>query len=177
MIQFPQGQAGGFAEAQGWDARARGPANEVWPLESTASRTVVEIEQRLRQIAGVVRRKGRALLEHYGITPPQFDALVILNRDGELTVGELGSRLYLAYSTTTDLVDRLERANFVVRARDSLDRRVVRVKLLTSGAKLIEEVMETRRAYLSETLSSLSRDECQDVLRVLNLLHTQMGDR
>lgn len=145
-------------------------------MQSTISEAVVEIEQRLRQVAGVVRRKGRVLLERYGITPPQFDALVILNRDGDSTIGELGNRLFLAYSTTTDLVDRLERAGFVIRERDQSDRRVVRVKLMVSGTRLIEEVLEARRAYLSKTLSSLTCEECQDVLRVLDLLYGKMAE-
>ncbi|QSO45943.1 MarR family winged helix-turn-helix transcriptional regulator [Alicyclobacillus mengziensis] len=135
---------------------------------------VVEIEQQLRQIAGVVRRRGRLLLEQFGITPPQFDALIILDRSGDLTIGELSSRLYLAYSTTTDLVDRLERAGFVVRSRDTADRRVVLVKLQETGHLVIEKVMDARRAYLGGVLESLDESERLQILRVLNLLHERM---
>jgi 5'-methylthioadenosine phosphorylase len=138
---------------------------------------VVEIEQRLRQIAGVVRRKGRAMLEEYGITPPQFDALVILNWDGELTIGDLSNRLYLAYSTTTDLVDRLERQGFVVRQRDEADRRVVRVKVLEKGSSLIEKVVDARRAYLGSILESVGLDERKRILEVLDLLHMKMNEK
>lgn len=140
------------------------------------SEDVVEIEQRLRQIAGVVRRKGRQLLEQYGITSPQFDALVILNRDGDLTIGDLTSRLFSAYSTTTDLVDRLERAEFVARYRDLEDRRVVRVRLQSLGANLIEEVLDARRAYLDSVLLSLDIQQKREILRVLELLTDKMSD-
>jgi DNA-binding MarR family transcriptional regulator len=137
---------------------------------------VVEIEQRLRQIAGLVRRRGRTLLERYGITPPQFDALLILNKEGELTIGEMSTRLGLAYSTTTDLVDRLERAGFVVRQRDQADRRVVRVRMQSSGSRLIEEVLDARRAYLADILEPLSSEEKKEVLRVLDILHARMAN-
>ncbi|MBX5437844.1 MAG: MarR family transcriptional regulator [Alicyclobacillaceae bacterium] len=137
---------------------------------------VIEIEQRLRQIAGVVRRRGRLLLEKYGITPPQFDALVILNRDGDLTIGDLSNRLFLAYSTTTDLVDRLERAGFVMRQRDAEDRRVVRVKLLCAGVELYEQVLDARRAYLQSILESIDPAEHQKILDVLVLLDTKMSE-
>lgn len=140
----------------------------------TFSEPVLEIEQKLREIAGVVRRKGRGLLERYGITPPQFDALLILDRYGSLTIGELGNRLYLAYSTTTDLVDRLERAKYVARERDQSDRRVVRVNLQPSGAHIIEDVLDARRAYLGEALSSLDSAATRELLDALNLLHSQM---
>lgn len=136
---------------------------------------VVEIEQQLRQIAGIVRRRGRALIEQYGITPPQFDALWILNREGDLTIGELSNRLYLAYSTTTDLVDRLERAAFVVRSRDTADRRVVLVKLQDKGCLVIDQVLDARRSYLGGVLQSLEPQEQAQILRVLHLLHDRMS--
>lgn len=144
-------------------------------MKHTFPEHVVEIEQRLRQIATVVRRKGRLLLEEYGITPPQFDALVILGRDGELTIGDLSNRLFLAYSTTTDLVDRLERASFVVRQRDSGDRRVVRVRLKEYGAALIEEVLDARRAYLGSILESVDSAEKKQILTVLDMLTAKMS--
>ncbi|MDP9728195.1 MarR family winged helix-turn-helix transcriptional regulator [Alicyclobacillus tolerans] len=137
---------------------------------------VVEIEFCLRQIYSIVKRRGRSLLEQYGITPPQFDALVILNRDGELTIGDLSNRLYLAYSTTTDLVDRLERADFVVRMRDSEDRRVVRVQLKAHGAELIERVLDARRAYLGSVLQAVSAEEKSRILEVLELLNRRMSE-
>ena len=143
-------------------------------MEASLPEHVVEIEQQLRQIAGVVRRRGRSLLEQFGITPPQFDALIILDKFGDLTIGELSSRLYLAYSTTTDLVDRLERAGFVVRSRDTADRRVVLVKLQETGHLVIEKVMDARRAYLGGVLESVDESERLQILRVLNLLHERM---
>lgn len=137
---------------------------------------VVDTEQLLRQIAGVVRRRGRLLLEKYGITPPQFDALWILNRHGNLTIGELSNRLYLAYSTTTDLVDRLERAGFVVRSRDTADRRVVMVTLQPKGTQIIEQVLDARRAYLDAVLESVDEEEREQILKVLNTLHARMSE-
>jgi len=136
---------------------------------------VVEMEQRLRQIAATVRRRGRTLLEQYGITPPQFDALLILHREGDLTIGDLSNRLYLAYSTTTDLVDRLEGAGFVERQRSQSDRRVVQVRILERGADLIEEVLDARRSYLNTVLHPLSLDDKREILRALELLNTTMN--
>jgi len=145
-------------------------------LASKFPKHVVDIEHRLRHVATVVRRKGRVLLEDYGITPPQFDALVILDLEGDLTIGDLSNRLFLAYSTTTDLVDRLERAEFVVRQRDLHDRRVVRVTVQAHGSLLIEQVLEARRAYLSTVLDSINSQELCDIQRILDLLDKGMRD-
>ncbi|MCL6600549.1 MAG: MarR family transcriptional regulator [Alicyclobacillus macrosporangiidus] len=115
------------------------------------------------------------LLDQHQITPPQFDALLILDRNGDLTIGDLSSRLYLAYSTTTDLVDRLERSGFVARERDQADRRVVRVRLLQKGADIIERVLDARRAYLAGVLESLSHSERSEILRALDLLNDKIS--
>lgn len=45
--------------------------------------------------------------------------------------------MYLAFSTTTDLVDRMEKNELIVRIRDPKDRRVVRIHLLDKEETLL----------------------------------------
>ena len=80
--------------------------------------TVADVERLLREISVIVKRKGREILEEFPITPPQFTALLWLNDAGSLTVGELSQKMYLACSTITDLVDRMEKNHLVKRVRD-----------------------------------------------------------
>lgn len=68
-----------------------------------------DIEKSLRKVADLVRQKGREILTHFPITPPQFVALQWLNEYGDMTIGELSDRMHLACSTTTDLIDRMEK--------------------------------------------------------------------
>ncbi|MFB5191075.1 MarR family winged helix-turn-helix transcriptional regulator [Alicyclobacillus fastidiosus] len=138
---------------------------------------VVEIEHCLRSVAATVRRKGRILLSDYGLTSPQFEALIVLDREGELTIGELSGKLYLAYSTTTDLVDRLEKSNYVTRQRCSDDRRVVRVRLEPQGVTLIEGVLNARRNYLDSVLASVDTHTRKTILDSLELLHMNMANQ
>lgn len=89
-----------------------------------------------------MKQKGREIVSDYAITPPQFVALQWLEELGDITIGELSNRLYLAFSTTTDLVDRMEKNELVKRVRDENDRRVVVVHLLEKGERIIQEVIE-----------------------------------
>src|SRR5690554_353584 len=89
--------------------------------------TVASIEKDLRYIAGLIKQKGREILSNYTITPPQFVALQWLLEEGDMTIGELSTKMYLAFSTTTDLIDRMENNHLVKRVRDEKDRRVVRI--------------------------------------------------
>ena len=47
----------------------------------------------------------------------------------------------------------MEKNNLVKRVRDEQDRRVVRIHLLSEGERVIEEVIDKRRDYLSQCSS------------------------
>lgn len=138
--------------------------------EKGVSDAVFEIEHLLRMVASAVRRKGRAILTDFDITPAQFDSLVIISRANQLTIGDLSTRMGLAYSTTTDLVDRMERRQLAERMRDTEDKRVVRLRILDSGREMIEEVLRVRRQYLGEILASADGEEQGIILEALRSL-------
>jgi MarR family transcriptional regulator, organic hydroperoxide resistance regulator len=72
-------------------------------------KTVEELEELLRYIAANLKQRDREILAQYPITPLQFAALQCLLEEGDLTIGELSNKMYLACSTTADLVDRMEK--------------------------------------------------------------------
>lgn len=136
--------------------------------------TVSDIERLLREISQIVKLKGREILNHFPITHPQFNALIMLHDEGNMTIGALSQKMNLACSTITDLIDRMEKNGVVERVRDERDRRVVRIHLLEKGRQIIEEVMGTRRKYLAEILSHLSEEEAHQIKKYLALLFHQM---
>ncbi|WP_439144854.1 MarR family winged helix-turn-helix transcriptional regulator [Virgibacillus profundi] len=138
------------------------------------SDTVKKLEKRMRYISGIIKQNGRKILNNYPITSPQFVALQWLLEEGDLTIGELSNKISLAFSTTTDLVDRMERNELVVRIRDSKDRRVVRIHVLEKGKIIIHEVIEKRQNYLGEVMENFTEDEKETLHELLNFLHEQM---
>lgn len=137
---------------------------------------VADIEKDLRYIAGIIKQKGREILSNYTITPPQFVALQWLFEEGDMTIGELSNKMYLAFSTTTDLVDRMERNELVKRLKDPNDRRVVRIHLLEEGERIIEEVIQKRQEYLQEVLRNFSEEEVITLKDNLMRLHQDMRE-
>ncbi len=137
---------------------------------------VAEIEKDLRYIAGIIKQKGREILSNYTITPPQFVALQWLFEEGDMTIGELSNKMYLAFSTTTDLVDRMEKNELVKRVKDPNDRRVVRIHLLEEGERIIDEVIKKRQAYLQEVLRNFSAEEVIALKDNLMRLHQDMRE-
>lgn len=142
--------------------------------EIASSEPIVKIEKRLRYISGMIKQNGRKILHNYPITSPQFVALQWLLEEGDLTIGELSNKISLAFSTTTDLVDRMEKNELVERIRDNKDRRVVRIHLLDKGKVIIHEVIEKRQEYLREVLAGFTTEEETVLNEMLNSLYDRM---
>ena len=81
-------------------------------------------------------RVYQPLLKQFGLTYPQFIAMILLwQKDGQ-TVSELGEQLYLQSNTLTPMLKRLEALGYVRRSRDPVDERQVRIHLTEAGRNL-----------------------------------------
>lgn len=136
--------------------------------------SIAAVEKELRYVSALLKQKGREILSNYTITPPQFDALQWLHEIGDMTIGELSNKMYLAFSTTTDLIDRMEKAQLVKRVKEEQDRRVVRIHLLEAGETIIQEVITKRQEYLKQLLEQFEANEAEEMLRLLTKLHLLM---
>ena len=139
-----------------------------------SSESVAILEKELRYISHLIKQKGREILSNYTITPPQFIALQWLHESGDMTIGDLSTKMYLAFSTTTDLVDRMEKNELVQRVRDENDRRVVRIHLLSEGERIIQEVILKRQDYLRDITEEFNEEEFEQLSRTLQKLHLLM---
>lgn len=135
---------------------------------------VVELEWVLRRISATIKQKGREILNDFPITPPQFVALQWLKEHGDMTIGELSSKMYIANSTMTDLVDRMEKSELVQRVRSTNDRRVVQVHLLDKGRDIIDQVIRARQQYLQDVLSKFDTEEIKTIKAHLARLYNVM---
>ncbi len=142
--------------------------------KTTVDRHVAEIEELLRNVGTMLKKRGRDIVSNFDITPPQLDALLVLREFGELTMGELCGRMFLACSTATDLIDRMERNGLIERVRDTNDRRVIRLRVLDKGSVVIGEVLEARRLYLSTILTEVDVPDKERLIQSLEQLNYLM---
>lgn len=152
-------------------ARDKKPLDPSKTHDAALTEDVERIERLLRRVAHVVYHKGRAILVDFGITSPQFDALLFLHREGDMPMGFLCDRMSLACSTVTDLVDRMEKGGYVARERDQTDRRVIRVRLLPRGEEMVDKVMAARIDYLARLMVDLPADERTRVISALEVIY------
>lgn len=81
----------------------------------------------------------QAVADRLGLNPTDHKGLGFLQERGSMTAGQLADLTGLTTGAVTGIVDRLERAGFVRRARDPHDRRRVIVQLIPAKAE--REVM------------------------------------
>jgi MarR family transcriptional regulator, organic hydroperoxide resistance regulator len=115
----------------------------------------------------VVRAYG-PLLDHVGLTYPQYIAMVALwdNRGDPVTVGELGRRLRLDTGTLTPLLKRLESLGHITRRRDVEDERRVLLEVTDAGWALRDRVAHVPSDLFAST--EMSSADAAELRRLLN---------
>jgi MarR family transcriptional regulator, organic hydroperoxide resistance regulator len=92
-----------------------------------------------------ITKTYREKLEPIGLTYPQYLVLLVLWEREDVTVSEIGQKLFLDSGTLTPLIKRLESMGLVNRKRGTEDEREVRVSLTPKGDELKLEVLDARR--------------------------------
>jgi DNA-binding MarR family transcriptional regulator len=86
-------------------------------------------------------------------------AAIFVYTQGPQTIGQLATGLGVSQGWASRIVDDLERAGYVEKARDPDDRRVVRVGLTPMAAERVERVARWRGDTVDAALAGMSPDE------------------
>jgi len=89
-----------------------------------------------------VVRRYKPFLDELGITYTQYIVLMALWEEQGVSVGDLGSRLYLDSGTLTPLLKKMELNGLVVRARSDSDERRVVVTLTRQGEDMKKQAAD-----------------------------------
>ena len=98
-----------------------------------------EILATLRQISRAMSIYSRSLEKHYGLTSPQLLILHELFQNDQIAIGEIARKISLSQATVTDIIDRLEIKDLVIRTKTNLDRRQVLIKITSNGKNIINK--------------------------------------
>jgi DNA-binding MarR family transcriptional regulator len=89
------------------------------------------------------------------VTLAQYRALVVLRTRGAQRPADLAELLQVTPSTASRMVERLVRKQLVRRIRSTADRRTIKVHLTGSGHRLVDLVIERRRAEIEHILGQM----------------------
>ena len=90
----------------------------------------------------------RKLLTPLEITYPQYLVMLVLWEKDEITVSEIGSKLFLESSTLTPILKKLEALQLLNRTRSKEDERQVIITLSEKGKKLKEQAVNIPKHIL-----------------------------
>lgn len=108
-------------------------------------------------------------LKPFDITPTQYNVLRILRGavpDG-LCREDIRERLIAQVPDVTRLIDRLEQAGLVDRARDTKDRRLVNTRITDSGLALLDKLDAPVNAAHEHQLGHLTKAELRTLITLL----------
>lgn len=129
------------------------------------------LERMMRQLTWLGRKSLAQELSYYGVTVPQFYALLSLEKYGQACpMKELAQATQRASATMTGIIDRLVRMGLVERRRKESDRRVVMVGLTRRGEQLLEEVKARRRRSFHKALAKFDDEKISQLLQLLEAL-------
>ncbi|MGH7631172.1 MAG: MarR family winged helix-turn-helix transcriptional regulator [Gemmatimonadales bacterium] len=112
------------------------------------------------------------LLGPYGITLTQYNGLRIL-RGAEpqgLCRNELRDRMLTRMPDVTRLLDRMEEAGLVRRARDATDRRLVTTRVTGEGLRLLGELDRVVAGEHRRRLGHLNTGQLRTLIELLTLV-------
>src|SRR5690348_15427403 len=116
-------------------------------LDLAVYRSLAEFRYQLRRFLHFSEHAARAA----GLEPQQHQLLLALKGLPEgrrATVGELAERLQIAPHSADELIERAKRRGLVVRYRDAIDRRRVRIELTARGEAILYELSRHHRDEL-----------------------------
>jgi DNA-binding MarR family transcriptional regulator len=96
-------------------------------------------------------RKYKPILDPLGITYTGYITLLALWEEDNVTVKDLGSRLYLDSGTLTPLLKKLETQGYIERIRSLLDERNVVIKLTNEGQELKKKASHVPHELICST--------------------------
>lgn len=105
-------------------------------------------------------------LEAIDLTYTQYIAMMVFWEVKEITVKELGQKLFLDSGTLTPLLKCLESKGLITRSRSSEDERVVIARITEEGEKLKE-----RASAIPEQISGCIKLEPQEAMVLYQLLY------
>ena len=122
--------------------------------------------QLLAQFSQMYRSAIDVFLDRVDMYRGQALALCTVVKQDGMTQSEIAVALSVQGATITKMLKHLEESKLVVRSRDPVDNRLVRVYATDAGRQLESSIREQLRSLESSVLNGMSHEE-REVLRQL----------
>ena len=135
---------------------------------------IEEVLVALRRVIRATDLHSKHLAKTIGLTAPQILLLQTIHDKGEVTIGELASKISLSQATVTTILDRLERRNLVYRARSKEDKRKVHAYLTELGLDTLKDAPIPLQEQFTDQFSVLQEWEQTMIISSLQRIAQMM---
>lgn len=149
--------------------KARKPLPALGTDEQLDADTV-QLNRSLTELVRVYQFRDRDRICCYDVSVSQCYALEAVVLEGPLGVNDLAARLYLDKSTTSRVVDALEKKGYVERRESPGDRRAVRLVATPAGRDLHARIQGDILAQERELLAEFSPEVRQAMAKLIGQL-------
>lgn len=132
------------------------------------------VVQQLRIVFRAMQEHSRWVERQCGVSAAQLWAMWELYRAPGAQVSALSQALSLHRSTTSNLLEKLERKGLIERRRGGPDQRVVRVYLTTAGKSLVEDAPQPAQGAISAALENMPATDVELLEQALSQLVSAM---
>jgi DNA-binding MarR family transcriptional regulator len=109
-------------------------------------------------------------IRSFCLTPSQFDVLVTLGNQSEMTVKELTANTLITKGTMTGVLQRLEKKGLIERRVNEIDGRSQFIKISPKGQVLFERIFPDHMNYFKVAFDKLTEQELMDLSALLQSL-------
>jgi len=133
-----------------------------------------EAQLNLVRTANLLVDRFEQMLKPSGITATQYNVLRILRgaEPAGLCRHEVSARLLNRMPDATRLLDRMEEAGLVTRARGTEDRRMMKTHITGKGLELVDSLDEAVEAEHLKQLGHLSGEQLATLIDLLTLVRS-----
>lgn len=123
----------------------------------------------LYAVSKEIVKKYTPYLDKIGLTYTQYIAMMVLWEKQEITVKELGEKLFLDSGTITPVLKALEKKGLITRNRSEKDERVVIARITGDGLSLRDQALD-----IPEKIGACVPLNAEDAVTLYRILHTMM---
>jgi MarR family transcriptional regulator, organic hydroperoxide resistance regulator len=137
-------------------------------------------EEMARLMPGLLRaiavRQGN-IIARGNIAISHIVVVDVLSERGACTMGELAKELNFTMSAVTSIVDKMIEHRLVKRDRDTKDRRIVRVSLISGGKEVEQRIHDFRKRISEDLFSVLSSSEKKAYLSMIKKVYLNITEK
>ncbi len=131
--------------------------------------------------ASCLRKKAGDFLRPFGLTDVQFNLMMLLQHQSGpkegLSQAQLSNMMLVNRANITSLIDRMEKAEFVVRTPSPTDRRSNIIKLTGRGKKLLARIEPLYAKEVKRIMAVLRQAEQKELIAMLEKIRSNIHEQ